>query len=418
MSYIFESPTDESKALSVLDRPFGPIDPPFEMNHFLVFLFFFTISTIPISGVSFRSRPVQEATLLNSAVDVSTDTRTITSTSASTSSASTSSASSTSVNPSVSASYISTDAAKTIVHVRAESIKRRLLLILPQIYQDVLIARNNLLTAVQICSGGGDWASQIVAESAAIRMATNTAVHTAVHTEALLSQLLRNMDDRILADGLSNIFQELNKVQTNLKTARTIAARASKISVNRAFGADILQAQTTVLSRFVLVTQALQHAVSICWIEGGGSADAAVADDSAISLPTSTATKKMSQNAAEQLALPFVPPNHKSTSAKTTSLQNRPQQINNCPKFCKPRSNSPLRASACNHGCRVASAVLSQKQWPGKWTDRVNCPEYCEKTVDQVMLGEEMHDGNDMEEEDQRAIWVAECNYSCKQNCV
>ena len=99
MSYIFESPTDESKALSVLDRPFGPIDPPFEMNHFLVFLFFFTISTIPISGVSFRSRPVQEATLLNSAVDVSTDTRTIASTSASTSSASTSSASFTSVIP-------------------------------------------------------------------------------------------------------------------------------------------------------------------------------------------------------------------------------------------------------------------------------------------------------------------------------
>ena len=84
--------------------------------------------------------------------------------------------------------------------------------------------------------------------------------------------------------------------------------------------------------------------------------------------------------------------------------------------------------------CSVASAVLPKKQWPGKWTTHVDCLEYCQKTVDQVMYErarkeekeeEGLNGGGGraaadvaMEEEDHRAMWVAECSYSCKKNIV
>ena len=77
--------------------------------------------------------------------------------------------------------------------------------------------------------------------------------------------------------------------------------------------------------------------------------------------------------------------------------------------------------------------MLPKKQWPGKWTTHVDCLEYCQKTVDQVMYEqakkkekeEEGLNGGGraaadvaMEEEDHKAMWVAECSYSCKKNIV
>ena len=111
-----------------------------------------------------------------------------------------------------------TTAATDVLHVRAEAIARRLQLVLPDIYQDVLNARTNLLSAIKICSGGGEWARQLVQNSAIIRRLTNSATDLTNTAQKNLKRLLHEMDE--LSDNtIEKILQMIDQAQRSLQQA-------------------------------------------------------------------------------------------------------------------------------------------------------------------------------------------------------
>ena len=356
--------------------------------------------------------------------------------------------------PVLSDATLSTTASDAILHIQAQAIARRLRrIILPNIYDDVSQARTNLLLAVKTSSGGGDWSSKVVSDSSFIRESTNTAVACVSKAEKLVDALLLNLEDPQrsqqsqqsqrsrssqinIHETIETITQLIQQAKQSLVRAKCIAVQASLVQVDQDFGTDIQKAQKIAVSKFVFVAQFLTHASSICWIARDGRSqkekeEKEEKEEKAMcDLPKSIATTKMNDNAAEQLVLPFVPPQIKKRPHPIKREKNVVSAVN-CDTFCKPkaRSKTKLRKTACIHGCRVATAELDEKSWPGKWTERVDCQEYCEKTVDQVILEEGQRDDTDnngntngldadvvMEKEDQRAMWVVECNYSCKKN--
>jgi hypothetical protein len=321
-----------------------------------------------------------------------------------------------------------TSASLAILQVRAESVGRRLQIILPQIYSDINSARIHLLSAVQNCNGGGNWASIIVSDSASARTSTNEAVRATQQAEKLLDQFA-NIDITRLDIVVEEIIQLIAKAKLSLEIAAHDVQKSASTPFNNNFGGLILQAQKLVHSEMKLATKYLLHAVSICWVKTSGQSKSTVirgGDGNSDSLHlTLYSTKLVDENIAEQKVLPFKPPvmNKMNLSVVVTSKKPLKKITSTCYTFCKNRKNQKnvIKQSGCIHGCRVARAVLNDYSWPGKWTNRVDCSEYCEKTVDQVMLeiakSERLAPSiSKMEKEDRRAEWVAECHYSCKRS--
>jgi hypothetical protein len=326
-------------------------------------------------------------------------------------------------------------AATSVLQIRAEAIARRLQLILPDIYQDVFDARTNLKSAIKTCSGGGEWARVIVQDSAVIRRLTNSAADLTNGAQKKLHVLLQETEehsDSQVNDSIEKILLMIDEARRSLQQSTELSDAIASSDENDDFGSNILKAQKQVLLLMRSVTKSLDHATSICWVETTRNFGKQP-HTSAPSTKTPS-NEAMEANAQEQRSLPFVPPpvlKHASAKMK----QKVPLPVD-CVLFCSPeaRSRTKLKKSGCMHGCRVASAVLPKKKWPGKWDTHVDCLEYCQKTVDQVMYerekeeeeeesgtgGRQVRDAADvaMQEEDHRAMWVAECSYSCKKNIV
>ena len=259
----------------------------------------------------------------------------------------------------------------------------------------------------------------IVSDSKAVRTATNNAVDAARRAEKFLEQLAHPNSAAVdIASSVQQIQATVQAAKQYLETGHALSQRAAQVPLNPAFSPLILQAQLEAQTQIKTVAKVLQHAASICWVkmgvkeEGGkgGKGDDSGGGGVLPAIPTSTTS--IDTNAAEQKALPFVPPVLKPKINIPVEVKSTTQLANQCEHFCHPteRSRTKLQKSGCIHGCRVASAVLPNHSWPGKWVDRVDCPEYCEKTVAQIMKE------NQSESEDERAEWVAECHWSCKRN--
>ena len=250
-----------------------------------------------------------------------------------------------------------TTAATSVLHVRAEAIARRLQLVLPDIYQDVLNARTNLLSAIKICSGGGEWARQLVQNSAIIRRLTNSATDLTNIAQKNLKRLLHEMDE--LSDNtIEKILQMIDQAQRSLQQAYDRSKSVADTKENENFGEDILVAQQKVLLLMKDVTTSLKHATSICWVET--ERIAATKEESSSSSSSSSLSAKPASieaneaNAAEQRSLPFVPP----PILKHTKMMKKALKpsvpVVDCVVFCASelRSRTKLQQSGCMHGCR------------------------------------------------------------------
>ena len=321
-------------------------------------------------------------------------------------------------------------AASTISQIQIESIARRLQLILPQIYQDIKQARIHLLHAVQTSNGGGDWSRMIVSDSSHARENTNMGFANARQAEQVLNHFFTVEQPAGLDSIVEQIIQLIHTTKQALEKARDLTHRSAAGPLNPAFSPLIARAQTQTQTQMALACNVLRHAASICWVTTNvehlsKSNTRAAANITAQLQPI---TKALDDNAAEQKVLPFEPPTVPKLYVPRVAMKQPDKQdiAMQCKLFCQPRAKNKVKESGCIHGCRVgsATAVLEPHQWPGKWTNRVDCPEYCEKTVDQVTLEMDTNKGNDedvptpttMEKEDRRAEWVGECHWSCQRN--
>lgn len=281
--------------------------------------------------------------------------------------------------------------------------------------------------AVQTSNGGGDWARLIVSVSSQARDNTNKGFASARQAEEVLNHFF-TVEQVGLDSIVERIIQLIRTTKQALEKARHLIRRSSAGPLNPAFSPLIARAQTQVQTQMALAYNVLRHASSICWVTTNMehlSKTNARATNIAAELKPST--KALEDNAAEQKVLPFEPPTVPKLYVPRLAMK-QPDKTDiamHCKMFCQPRAKNKIRASGCIHGCRVgsATAVLEPHNWPGKWTNRVDCPEYCEKTVDQVTLEMDTK-GNDedvptpttMEKEDRRAEWVGECHWSCQRN--
>jgi hypothetical protein len=205
---------------------------------------------------------------------------------------------------------------EAILSIRVMAVRKRIHLALTEIYLRVKAAREEMLSAVQVGTGGGKWADGMLRAVTEARVDTNKAVALVEQANAIVTQLNEaTQDARTLTSGLLQVHDLVLQGWKWLAVAVLDCEGGAKEARDEALhsGALIRRAQTKASEHLLAASKHLKGAGDSCWGSLGDEASkekmasdrAKLLADFSVPSDVRNVSDTVLHSIAEQKLLPF-----------------------------------------------------------------------------------------------------------------